>query len=135
MLVGVTEWNGIVSPTLDAAASLAVFDVISNDFERRGTVALSQPFPPFRTQEIAASGIKTLICGAVSSPLAALITSQGIEIVPFVAGPVEEVLRAFMAGTLPAPQFAMPGCCGRRWRWGAGNRRGRGFGKAGRSRP
>ena len=60
--------------------------------------------------------------------------------IAFLCGTVDEVLGAFLNGTLADPVFAMPGC--RRWRWRGGEdvlpvgfamgcRRGR-FGKAGR---
>ena len=124
MLVGVTDWNGIVSPSLDAASSLALYEAGAAGAEPRGRVALGELFPPLRAAEVAASGVEVLICGAVSNALAAALSARGITLVPFVSGPVEEVVRAYVAGTLWAPRFALPGC--RRWRhrWGRGGPRG-----------
>jgi predicted Fe-Mo cluster-binding NifX family protein len=57
-----------------------------------------------------------LICGAISQPLAWLLASHRIRIIPFVTGSIEDVVSRFLAGKLPDPQMTMPGCWGRRWR-------------------
>lgn len=54
-------------------------------------------------------GITTLICGAVSLPLAQWIAARGIRLIPFVAGRVEEIVEAFLAGALPNPALTLPG--------------------------
>jgi len=80
-----------------------------------------------KVAKLAELGVDVLICGAVSRPLAGMIAARGIKLIPFVAGASEQVAAAFLEGTLPAPNFAMPGCCGRRRGFGArGGRRGMG---------
>ena len=63
-------------------------------------------------------GIDTLICGAVSRPLADMIIERGIKLVPFVAGETDRVVEAYLAGNLSNTAFAMPGCCDRQRRSG-----------------
>jgi hypothetical protein len=36
--------------------------------------------------------------------------SSGIRLIPFVSGPVEEVLRVFLVGRLDDSAFLLPGC-------------------------
>jgi len=73
-----------------------------------------------------------LICGAISGPLAGLLAAKGIRVVPFIAGAVNEVIDAYLAGSLPNRALAMPGCCGRGRGWMRGGRgRGAFFGPAG----
>jgi len=78
-----------------------------------------------------ALGVETLGCGAISRPHAGAIAAEGIRLVPFVAGTVEEVVAAYAQGLLPGPAFVMPGC-GRRRRGRFGRGRGRGGGGRGR---
>ena len=65
--------------------------------------------PAVRAAALAEFGAGVLICGAISRPLAQLVTAYGIEIVPFVRGRVDEVMDAYLAGRLGEPSFRLPG--------------------------
>jgi predicted Fe-Mo cluster-binding NifX family protein len=80
--------------------------------------------PLEQARRMAALAPSVLICGAISHPMARLLEAHHIEVVPFTAGAVEDVLQAWLGGKLPSPDLCMPGCCARRCR----RRRGR-FGK------
>jgi predicted Fe-Mo cluster-binding NifX family protein len=72
-------------------------------------------------------GIQTLVCGAVSRLLQEQLTAAGINVIPFVAGELPQVIQAASDGSLQNLEFRMPGCCGRRMmRRGGGRREGRG---------
>jgi len=64
---------------------------------------------PLRAARLGQLGVNVLICGSISNPLARLIEARGIRLVPWMTGPVDEVLQAYLAGALPADRFAMPG--------------------------
>ena len=66
----------------------------------------------------------TWIMGKVEAML--LGDLPGIEVIPFVAGDLGGIIRAWSEGRLARPLFAMPGCRGRRRMRGRG-RCGRGF--------
>jgi len=36
--------------------------------------------------------------------------ASGINIIPWISGPTEDVLEAYLQGTLSHPNFLMPGC-------------------------
>jgi len=59
-------------------------------------------------------GPQVLICGAISQPLTSLLVAASIRVIPFTAGDVDQVLGAWLVGTLPNPALTMPGCCGLR---------------------
>jgi len=40
-------------------------------------------------------GVDTLICGAISRPLAYMVTTAGINLIAWISGQVEDVLQAF----------------------------------------
>ena len=127
MRVAVPVFQGRVAPVFDWCESLTVVEV-GDDEATREEVSLRGVSTPGRAERLAELQIETLLCGGISAPMADLVEARGIRVVPWAAGPVEEVIGAFQQGTLTQPRFAMPGCCGRRWRGGhgRGGRQGRG---------
>lgn len=79
-------------------------------------------------------GVELLVCGAVSNGLLRLLNSQGIKVIPFVAGDLETVLLAWLEGRLPDNSLLMPGCggCGR---FGMGSGCPTGSGRRGLGKP
>jgi len=115
MKLAIPVWNGRVSPVFDSARRLLVVEVEEDRVVRRQEHALAAEIPQARVSALANLNVEVLVCGAVSRPLANLITASGIRLVSFVAGDVEEVVKASLSGALPAPTFMMPGCrCRRR---------------------
>ena len=125
MKVAVAAWEGRVSPVFDTARQVVLFEVAGQDVEACGETPLSDEEPTRRVQRLKDLGVGTLICGAVSQPVAAMIQTAGLHLIPFIAGPVDDVLKAYVEGSLTTPAFQMPGCCGgrRRFRHGRGCRR------------
>lgn len=112
--LGISFWNGRVSPVLDVARHL-----LRVSFEKDGTPCRQVESLPGgeieqQADRIAELGVEVLICGAVSCELDEILHRCGITVIGFTAGPVEEVLAAWSAGRLPDARYAMPGCCGRR---------------------
>lgn len=123
MRVAIPFWNDRVSPVFDAARRLVVVDVENGVERARHHQTLQEEFPTRRVRQLAQLGVNVLICGAISRPLAALLAASGITLIPWTAGPVDEVLAAYLAGRLPDPRWLMPGCGGkRRHRGGRGPR-------------
>ena len=78
-----------------------------------------------RAVQICNLGCDWVICGAVSRPMALMLASRGVKLIPWVAGDIEEVISAFAEGRLGQTSYLMPGCrrrgrfggrCGRRGR-------------------
>ena len=126
MQVAIPEWEGRVSPVFDTASRVVLLRVEEGREAGRREAQFAGMPPPLRVQRLADLGIEVLICGAISRRLSAMCQSCGITVIPWVSGSLDEVLRAYLAGALPDPQYTMPGCCGRRLR---GRRRRRGGGK------
>jgi len=131
MKLALAVWNGRISPVFDVSREIEVLDVENGQVVSRQMHDIETDNPFAKAARLADLGVETLVCGAVSRPLAAVVASQGIRMIPFVAGETEEVLAAFLAGNLPAPGLTMPGCggrrarfhggqCGRKGRWGHG---------------
>jgi predicted Fe-Mo cluster-binding NifX family protein len=129
MRVAIPVWNERVSPVFDAAARLVLVDVENGVERARREEALPESFLVRRAKRLAELGVTVLICGAISRPLAALLEASGINVLAWTAGPVNDVLQAYLAGRLPDPRWLMPGCGGRRQRQRGGR------GRCGRGKP
>lgn len=115
-----------MSPVFDVAGQLLLVELVEGVEASRREHRLSDAEPQGRAAQLSELQVETLICGAISRALEALLTESGIQVRGRVCGNVDEVLRAFATGTLSQPQFAMPGCCGqarRRSRGGCGRGR------------
>jgi predicted Fe-Mo cluster-binding NifX family protein len=130
--IGMTVWQQRVSPLFDVASELLLVDAEGAVETARTSVALPERELPRRVRRLVDLGVDVLVCGGISQPLAGMVRASGIRLVPFTAGPVEQVLHAFLQGQLPSQAFVMPGWCGR-WRRGfGGGRRGPRRGRRGR---
>lgn len=136
MMIALPEWNGRISPVFDTAGRLIIVRIEGGAETGRESLAIFEEQSGPRAMRLAQLGVSTLICGAVSNGMARAVEAAGIAIIPWVAGDIDEVIAAFIAGTLDIPAFRMPGCGGgrmRRGRCGPGGRgRGGGAGRGGR---
>lgn len=114
MRVALTTWNGRVSPVLDVARQVLVLEVEGGHVIARRQEALPGTDPLAQAGRLAALAPEMLICGAISQPMASLLAGTRMNVIPFTAGDVEQVLGAWLLGTLPNPALCMPGCGGPR---------------------
>ena len=120
MKVALSIWNNRISPVFDTSRHILIVEVVDGEEKSRGEHSIEELFPPLRARRIKELGIDLLICGAISNPVACLIDSLGIRLLPWVSGEVEEVLGAFKRGELAQPRYLMPGCRGGGRRFGKG---------------
>ena len=112
MKIALPIWEKRLSPVLDSAVKLTVYEVEGREILSKEEHQLIEQFPPARAEQIARLGVNVLICGAVSHSLAAMIQQNGIELIPFLAGEADLLLAEYLTGNLQPEQFAMPGCRG-----------------------
>lgn len=132
MRAALTVWEARISPVFDVSREAVVLDLEGGALRGRASVSIDTPNPARKVERLLQLGVQTLICGAISAPLQRDLQAQGIQVLGFVAGAVEQVVRAFVAGELPQPALTMPGCGQQRRR--RGRRRvgsGRGGGRSG----
>ena len=126
MKIALPVWEGRVSPVFDTARSLLLVDCDDSVEMGRSEETLAERLAPRRAAKMMDLGVNVLICGAISRPLAWMLASYGIQVVPFVSGDAEEVLSTYLSGGLQdpniAPRFLMPGCRQRRFRGRRGQR-------------
>lgn len=111
MRLAIPTWNDRVSPVFDTASRLVLVDVEQGAEQGRRIVqAGADPYPAQRARRLGELHIDVLICGAISRPLAELVSASGVLVVPWVSGPVDDILRAYLAERLADPCWRMPGC-------------------------
>ena len=125
MKVAIPVFGHRVSPVFDWCQQVIAVEIDSNGTEiNREEIDLSKVVPFRRSERLASLKVNVLLCGGISDELTCLAEEHGMRVVPWVAGEVNTVLEAFVAGDIADPRFAMPGCNGRRQR----RRRRRGWG-------
>jgi len=110
MKVALTVWENRISPLFDCAGRLLIADIVDSVEIRRHFESFHFESPFSRAARLRDLEIEVLICGAVSEPFANTIETSGIRIISFVAGAVDEVLKAYLKGAISSPEFQMPGC-------------------------
>lgn len=123
MRVAIPEHQNRIAPVFDCCKKVLV---VLHDHEGDRLISgedwsmLSRFARATRLKEMR---VELLVCGGISGCLEILIRRNGIEVLPWKAGDVWEVLAALRTGTISDPRYAMPGrAC---WRQG-GPGKGRG---------
>ena len=110
MKLALPVWNDNISNVFDFAGRLLLVEIENGKEIEKSEVTLRFRTLPERTGELKQLGVDVLLCGAISRALANMVTASGIEILPYVTGQVDDVLRAYLTGNLVQPKFIMPGC-------------------------
>jgi len=110
-MVAIPDWEGRVSPVFDVAGRLLVAQVVSGLPDVCRHEQLLAQTPTSRASQLVEWGVKTLLCGGISSGLREALERAGITVIPHICGCVQEVLQAYLENRLSDERFAMPGCC------------------------
>ena len=145
--VALSCWDNRIAPVFDVARHLKIVDIQSHRIHREWQAEICGELPVQKVSALVEKDVSTLVCGAVSKPLYVLLMSFGIRVIPFIAGDLATVIRAYLDGTIEQQGLAMPGFCRRGQSWYQGysglyeenvfmnkGRRGMGQGQQGRGR-
>jgi predicted Fe-Mo cluster-binding NifX family protein len=110
MRIALTVWDGWISPVFDVCRQALVLEIVEGNVLNNSAQSLDGATPLQKGEQLLELGVRTLICGAISGPAREQLTARGLKVIGFVAGEVDEVLQAFLAGDLPTPALSMPGC-------------------------
>ena len=109
MKLALTVWDGRISPVFDVCRQAIVVDVDGGRISSRSTETLESANPATKIDRLAALGVDTLVCGAISTSLQRDLVDRGIQVLGFVAGEVDDVIRAVVNRALSDPSLRMPG--------------------------
>lgn len=129
MKIAIACWDNRIAPVFDTTRQIRLIEVRDGQVISEKLEALQETSPPQKLERLQALNVQTLLCGAISRPLHHMLSTAGIEVVPFLAGELCDVAKAWITGGAQMDRFVMPGCCGRgRGRAGMGRGLGRGLG-------
>jgi len=115
MKVAIPIWENRISPVFDTASRLLIAEIAKDGIKKRSETELGASELAGRCCRIQAMEVDFLICGAITRQFAQMLTAAGIEVIPGISGHPDEVLDAFVHGSLTDPRFLMPGCRGVRF--------------------
>lgn len=110
MKIAIPIYDDSVSNVFDFATHVLLVDIENGKEANRSQVALESPLLPQRASQLKNLEVDVLVCGAISRVLENMVTTSGIQVLPYVTGNINEVLQAFLNGQLMEPEFSMPGC-------------------------
>jgi predicted Fe-Mo cluster-binding NifX family protein len=114
MKAAFATWNNRIAPVFDVAPVVSIVEARDGQLVGEAQEARLDGIPMNRVLRLAELDVGTLVCGAISRPVHDMVASHGIRVIPFVAGDVDSVVKAWLSGELVGDAFAMPGCCRRR---------------------
>ena len=104
-------WDDRISPVFDISRQIHIVEVASGRIVGEAREILPGDVPVQKVLRLTELGIDTLVCGAISRHLRELVEAYGIQVIPFVAGDLREIVQAWQNNGLRSQAFAMPGCC------------------------
>jgi predicted Fe-Mo cluster-binding NifX family protein len=103
MKVAIPTFNSRVSPRFDFAAKVLIATIENGKVVDREHFALTNLNTIRRCSLLREQGVAVVICGGISNFSVRLLSENGIEVIPLVAGELEDVLEQFAVGHLVAP--------------------------------
>ncbi len=108
MRIAMPVFHDQIATVMDFAQQILLVDVEAGKEVYRRRIEFQQIIPA-KAGVLVDHGADLLICGALSRPFAAMVFHSGIDIIPFITGKTDEVLKAYLNGRLADPQFLLPG--------------------------
>lgn len=112
MKIALPVWEGKISPVFDTASKLLVLQVEEKKEKYRFETQLHEKDLARRCSRIKNLDVDLLICGGISRQFYRMLTGAGVRVICWICGGAEDVLNAYMGGTLHHSKFLMPG-----WEW------------------
>jgi predicted Fe-Mo cluster-binding NifX family protein len=108
--IGIPLFGSEVSPRFCFAETILVVEVEQGKEGRRFVTSLGDPWLPGRVAELAAMGVRTLLCGGFNRAYLPTADRLGIQIITGVSGDAEGVLASFLRGQLIPGSTRMRRC-------------------------
>lgn len=105
-----TIWNDRIAPVFDVAGQALIIVSENGATLAEENLLLSAGSVMAKIASLAEARANVLICGAISRPARFAAIAYGIEVHPFIAGTVQEIIQAWFEDRLGESAFAMPGC-------------------------
>jgi predicted Fe-Mo cluster-binding NifX family protein len=108
MKVAIPTFNSRVSPRFDVAAKVLIATIDNGKIVDRDHFSLTNLNTIRRSALLREQGVTVVICGGISNFSVRLLSENGIEVIPMIAGELEDVLDQFLMGHLVVPLVSFP---------------------------
>lgn len=109
MNIAISVWGQRISPVLEASQALLIVEIERGAIVSRITVSITGGSYSRLNDLLREYRVELLICGAICELGIEHIESEGVEVIPFLTGKIDILLKQFLSGE-EWTQFAMPGC-------------------------
>ncbi|MGD9201551.1 MAG: hypothetical protein PVI26_08320 [Chitinispirillia bacterium] len=116
MKVAIPINNELIAATFDFASQLLIVTYKNKNVLDRIIININGPLPSLRAAQLKKLRINTLVCGAISTPLATMIWHLNINIISGISGRVDIVLKEFLNDSSGLFQYTLPGFTGKNWK-------------------
>jgi predicted Fe-Mo cluster-binding NifX family protein len=123
-MIAIPVFQERISPLLDVAKKFALYEVADGEIKQKLIIDIHAECEPARIEKLKELGVSVIIGGAVSGFVAGLIYEKGINLIPWINGAVDDVMRLYLKDELHASLSENPACMKgrRRGRCGQKNR-------------
>lgn len=112
MRIAIPNWQGRISPVLDVAREIALFDLEDGHIIGQSSLVFDDR-PIFkRVARLKENQVERVLCGALSRLFYQMLVHQGIRVSAWLTGDIETVMQAFLSGHIGDSCYRMPGCHG-----------------------
>jgi predicted Fe-Mo cluster-binding NifX family protein len=108
MRIAIPVFGNRISPRCDYALHFRLFDTEEGNITACCDVNCDGSGDVERVAKLKDMGTNTLICGGLPNYLQELLTSSGIQVIPWVSGNADEVLTFFLQGRLKKGMVISP---------------------------
>jgi predicted Fe-Mo cluster-binding NifX family protein len=106
MKIAIPVWNEHVSPILDVARRVRVYDIVDTSVQHTSVAEIA---PGNHARVLRDHEVEVLICAGISARLESLLWVFGITVIADVCGPIERIAAAYAAGDTALSRFRSPG--------------------------
>ena len=100
--VAIPRYGESVAPCYGYAATVAIFTIADGVVVEQRDFTLTSPRVLDRVRLLRDQGVDTLICGGVQDRFEDIIRANGIQVLSWVSGNAEDLLREYLRGALNA---------------------------------
>jgi hypothetical protein len=115
MKAAFATWHERIAPLFDTSRHAHLLEVLPGCIPIERREYFSGESPVQNVLRLVEWEVDTLVCGAISRPLQAIVMAHGIQIIAFVSGDLREVMDAWLDGHIHDLQYAMPGYRNRKY--------------------
>jgi predicted Fe-Mo cluster-binding NifX family protein len=110
MKVALLTTQSRISPVFETTCSWVVININDDEYIIGSTYQFHTRNEIEMANELLIKGIQLLVCGAIPCYLEKQLRDRGCEVLSFIAGDIDEVIKALNGDLLENPKFKMPGC-------------------------